>query len=65
MFLVAIRTKGVPRQREAKLYSRSRMMITCVRIKYAIAIQPVMVKAKTIDQKLADIIKTITEISRI
>ena len=65
MFLVAIRVMGVPRQREARLYSRSRMIITCVRIKYAIPIQPVTVSAKTMDQKLADMIRTTTEISRI
>ena len=28
-----MRVMGVPRQREARLYSRSRMMMTCVRIK--------------------------------
>ena len=60
-----IRVMGVPRHRDARLYSRSRMMMTWVRIKYAIPIQPVMVSAKTMDQKDADMIKTITAISRI
>ncbi len=32
MFFMAIRRMGVPRQREARLYSLSRMMMTCIRM---------------------------------
>ena len=37
---------GVPRQRDARLYSLSRMISTCVRMKKAIPSQPVTVSAK-------------------
>ncbi len=61
MFLVAIRVIGVPRQRDARLYSLSLIMMTCVRMKYAIAIHPVMVSASTIVQKLGAKIMMSTE----
>ena len=65
MFFSAIFTVEVPRHREARLYSRSRMMITWVRIKAAILSQPMTVKANTMVQKLAVNTSTITEINRI
>ena len=36
MFFIAMRTVEVPRRFDARLYSRSRMMTTCVLMKYAI-----------------------------
>lgn len=64
MFFIAMRTVEVPRHFDARLYSRSRMMTTCVLMKYAILIQPVIVIAKTMDQKLAVNNITRTEISK-
>ena len=64
MLRTAMRNTFVPRQRDARLYSRSRMMMTCVRMKYAMLIQPVTVRANTIVQKLGEKISTSTEISR-
>ena len=44
MFLMAMRPMDVPKHREARLYSRSRIIMTWVRIKYATPSQPVTVK---------------------
>ncbi len=56
MFFEITRGMGKPRQREARLYSLSLIIITCVLKKYAMLIQPVTVRAKTKLQKPEPII---------
>ena len=65
MFFIAILSVLVPRHLDARLYSLSRMITTCVRIKYAIPSHPVMVSASTMVQKPAFNNMIITEINKI
>src|SRR5690625_2612778 len=46
MFFVMMRCVGVPNAREAKLYSRSRMIMTKLRMSRAMGSQPVMHMAR-------------------
>ena len=62
IFFIAMRKIEVPRHFDARLYSLSRMITTCVRIKYAMASHPVTVSANTMVQKLGEKISTRTEI---
>ena len=63
MLRIAILKVEVPRHFDAKLYSLSRMITTCVRKKKAMNSQPVMVSANTILQNDGPMIMTSTAIT--
>ena len=59
MFLVSTRHSGVPRQRDARLYSRSRNMNTMLRTRRAIESQLMAIMEMAMIQKLWPTIRAI------